>query len=74
MFKSERLAIADVIATLDFRQRASNWSDMKAKRILFLCFLPVFIAMALVGMPPPMTQRVAPNQQEQGQMLEKNTK
>lgn len=47
---------------------------MKAKRILFRCFLPVFIAMALVGMPPPMTQRVAPNQQEQGQMLEKPTK
>ena len=47
---------------------------MKAKRILFLCLLPVFVVMALVGMPPPMMQRVAPHQQEQGQMLEKPNK
>jgi hypothetical protein len=47
---------------------------MKAKRILFLCFLPVFVAMAFMGMPPPVKQRIGPGQQEQGQMLEKKIK
>jgi hypothetical protein len=44
---------------------------MKAKRILFLCFLPIFVAMAFVGLPPPVTKRADPGQQEQGQLLEK---
>jgi hypothetical protein len=47
---------------------------MKAKRILFLCFLPVFVAMAFMGLPPPVTQRIAAGQQEQGQMLEMKIK
>jgi hypothetical protein len=46
---------------------------MKAKRFLFLCFLPVFIALAFVGVPLPVTKRIAPSQQEQGQMLEEKT-
>jgi hypothetical protein len=44
---------------------------MKTKRILLLCMLPVFIALAFVGLPPPVAQRADRSQQQQGQTLVK---
>jgi hypothetical protein len=46
---------------------------MKTKRILYLCLLPVFMALAFVGVPPPGIARVKPNQQQQEQTLEKKS-
>jgi hypothetical protein len=41
------------------------------KQFLFLCFVPVFIALAFVGVPPPVIQSLKPEQQEQGETLKK---
>jgi hypothetical protein len=41
------------------------------KRFLFLCFMPVFVALAFVGVPPPVMQPPKASQQEQGETLKK---
>jgi hypothetical protein len=41
------------------------------KRFLFLCFVPVFVALAFVGVPPPVMKSLRPQQQEQGETLKK---
>jgi len=42
------------------------------KRFLFLCFVPVFVALAFVGVPPPVMQSLRPEQQKQGETLKEN--
>jgi hypothetical protein len=41
------------------------------KRFVFLCFVPVFVALAFVGVPPPVMQSLRLPQQEQGETLKK---
>lgn len=40
---------------------------MSIKRFLFLCFLPAFVALSFIGVPPPVLQPPKPQQQEQGE-------
>jgi hypothetical protein len=44
---------------------------MRLKKLLFLCFVPVFLALAFIGVPPPFLQAPRPQQQEQGDGLKK---
>ena len=45
---------------------------MSIKRFLFLCFMPVFVALAFVGAPPPVMQSLKSEQQEQAETLKEN--
>ena len=44
---------------------------MRLKKLLFLCFVPVFLALAFIGVPPPFLQAPRPQQQEQGDGVKK---
>lgn len=44
---------------------------MTPRRLIALDLLPVFLALAVVGLPPPNTARLKPKQQQQEQTLEK---
>ena len=60
-------------AGLDTSHGNTTLSAMNIKRILFLCFMPVFVALAFVGVPPPVMHSLKPQQQDQGETLKKDS-
>jgi hypothetical protein len=59
-------------AGLDTSHGNTTLSAMNIKRILFLCFMPVFVALAFLGAPPPVMHSLKSEQQEQGETLKEN--